>query len=88
MLSLSLMLLTPALTAGLSLPELVQAVQMLLSMGQNAQSSHYNEWLEMSRASMPAGVLYRYQSPYQKSHYLLAQSCQLKLYFLAHQLAC
>ena len=41
--------------AGLSLTELVQAVQVLLGQGLVAQEAHYQEWLAGSQASMTPG---------------------------------
>jgi hypothetical protein len=43
---------------GLTLPQLVQAVQVLLSQGENAQRSTYAEWLERSAPFMTKGTFF------------------------------
>jgi hypothetical protein len=42
---------------GLTLQEFVDALMVLLRMGRSAQQSFYNEWLELSRASLAEGKL-------------------------------
>jgi hypothetical protein len=44
---------------GLTRKQLLAALKVLLSLGQNAQKACYSEWLQLAASDIPAGELWR-----------------------------